>query len=76
MPRQTAKDFHPEVLQLFDKFVHGLIPRREFLKSAGKYAVAGLTAEGLLNALNPRFAEAQQVKPTDARIKGAYVEYP
>jgi len=76
MPRQTAKDFHPEVLKLFDRFVHGLIPRREFLKSAGKYAVAGLTAEGLLNALTPRFAEAQQVKPSDARIKGTYVEYP
>jgi carboxymethylenebutenolidase len=76
MPRQTANDFHPEVLKLFDQFVHGLIPRREFLKSAGKYAVAGLTAEGLLNALNPRFAEAQQVKPEDARIKGKYVEYP
>lgn len=76
MPRQTAKDFHPEVLKLFDKFVHGLIPRREFLKSASKYAVAGLTAEGLLNALNPRFAEAQQVKPSDARIKGTYVDYP
>jgi carboxymethylenebutenolidase len=76
MPRQTAKDFHPEVLKLFDQFVHGHIPRREFLKSAGKYAVAGLTAEGLLNALTPRFAEAQQVKPTDARIKGTYVEYP
>lgn len=22
MPRQTAKDFHPEVLKLFDKYVH------------------------------------------------------
>ena len=23
MPRQTAKDFHPEVLKLFDQYVHG-----------------------------------------------------
>lgn len=76
MPRQTAKDFHPEVLKAFDQYVHGLIPRREFLKSAGKYAVAGLTAEALLNALSPNFAEAQQVRPTDERIKGTYVDFP
>lgn len=76
MPRQTARDFHPEVLKLFDQFVHGLIPRREFLKSAAKYAAAGIGAEALLNALSPRFAEAQQVRPDDQRLVGRYVEYP
>lgn len=76
MPRQTAKDFNPEVLKLFDKYVHGVIPRRAFLKSAARFAVAGLTAEGLLAALNPRFAEAQQVSGTDSRITASYVEFP
>lgn len=76
MPRQTAQDFHPEVLKLFDQFVHGLIPRREFLKSAAKYALAGVSAEALLTALSPRFAEAQQVKPDDQRIRGSYVTVP
>jgi carboxymethylenebutenolidase len=74
MTRKTASDFDPEVLRLFDKYVHGIIPRREFLKSAARFAVAGLTAEGLLEALNPRFAEAQQVKTDDPRIKTGYVE--
>lgn len=76
MTRKTAKDFHPEVLKLFDKYVHGLLPRREFLKSAGKFAVGAMTAEGLLNALNPRFAEAQQVAGNDSRIKARFVEVP
>lgn len=76
MPRQTASDFHPEVLKLFDKYVHGLIPRREFLTSAAKFAVGTVTAEGLLEALNPKFAEAQQVAPGDARIKGSYEVFP
>ncbi|MDD3352651.1 dienelactone hydrolase family protein [Zoogloea sp.] len=76
MPRQTAADFQPEVLKLFDQFVHGLIPRREFLKSAARYAAAGITAEGLLNALSPRFAEAQELAPGDARIQGRYLEIP
>lgn len=76
MTRKTAADFEPEVLKLFDKYVHGVIPRRAFLKSAAKFAVAGVTAEGLLEALSPRFAEAQEVQGNDPRIKAQYVEYP
>lgn len=76
MTRKTTKDFPPEVLKLFDKYVHGLLPRRKFLKSAGKFAVGAMTAEGLLNALSPRFAEAQQVKDNDPRIKARFVELP
>jgi carboxymethylenebutenolidase len=77
MPRQTAADFHPEVLRLFDRYVHGAIPRREFLKCATQYAVlAGVTAEALLAALAPRFAEAQQVAADDQRLKTSWVEFP
>ena len=68
MPRQTAADFAPEVLKLFDQYVHGGISRRGFLDGAGRYAVGGMTAVGLLEALAPNFAMAQQVSPTDARI--------
>jgi carboxymethylenebutenolidase len=76
MPNQTANDFHPEVLRLFDKYVHGIIPRREFLTSAGKYAAAGMSASALLAALTPRFAEAAQVPVDDSRLKTSYVEFP
>jgi carboxymethylenebutenolidase len=76
MTRQTAKDFHPEVLKLFDQYVHGLLPRRDFLKSSAKFAVGAVTAEGLLEALSPRFAEAQQVSGNDPRIKARFVEIP
>jgi carboxymethylenebutenolidase len=44
----TANDFDPEVLRLFDKYVHGGIDRRGFLDGAAKFAVGGLTAAGLL----------------------------
>jgi carboxymethylenebutenolidase len=76
MSRKTANDFPPEVMKLFDEYVHGMIPRRDFLKGAAKFTVAGLTAEGLLEALSPRFAEAQQVAKDDARIKTSYIEIP
>src|SRR5688572_17199776 len=75
-PRQTANDFHPEVLRLFDAYVHGIIDRRKFLERAAKFAAAGVTAAGLLEALNPKFAEAQQVPPKDTRIESSFVELP
>lgn len=74
MTQKTAKDFHPEVLGLFDKFVHGDISRRDFLNQAGKYTVAGVTASGLLAALTPKFAQAKQVEESDVRIKAEYIE--
>jgi len=74
-PRRTASDFHPEVLKLFDAYVHGLLDRRGFLERAARFAVAGVTASALLDALMPRFAEAAQVAGDDKRIKAEYVEY-
>ncbi|HEX4337746.1 MAG TPA: dienelactone hydrolase family protein [Polyangiaceae bacterium] len=71
--RKTANDFHPDVLRLFDSYVHGLIDRRGFLERAAKFA-AGTTALALLEALNPRFAEAAQVSGNDARLHAEYVE--
>ncbi len=58
MERKKASDFHPEVLSLFDQYVHGLIDRRAFLARAAKFAVGGMTASMLLDALNLKFAEA------------------
>ena len=77
MSEVNTKELHPEVWKLFDKYVHGLIDRRGFLDGTAKYAVGGMTAVGILEALAPKYAEAQiQVQPTDSRIKGEYVEYP
>ena len=71
-----AGDFPPEVLKLFDQYVHNVIDRRGFLEGAAKFAVGGLTAAGFLDALAPRFAEAQQVPPNDPRLKAEKVEFP
>jgi len=68
MPRLTAADFDPAVLRLFDQYVHGAISRRGFLDGAGRYAVGGTTAAGLLAALAPDFASARQVDPGDPRL--------
>ena len=75
MERKKASDFPPEVLQLFDGFVHGRLSRRAFLDGAAKYAAGSFTAAAMLEALTPNFAWAQQVKPDDARIKVGYASY-
>jgi len=76
MTRQTAKDFDPQLLKLFDQYVHGQLSRRGFLDRAAQFAVGGVTAVGLLGALSPRFAEAEQVAPDDKRIDARFVEIP
>ena len=75
MERKKASDFPPEVMKLFDGYVHGAISRRDFLDSAGKFAVGALTATAMLESLQPNFAWAEQVKKDDQRLKAAYVEY-
>jgi carboxymethylenebutenolidase len=76
MERKTAADFDPDLLVLFDAYVHGHIDRRGFLDRATKFAIGGVTAGMLLDSLSPNFAAAQQVKTDDPRIKAEYVEYP
>jgi carboxymethylenebutenolidase len=73
---KTAHDFDQELLILFDAYVHGAIDRRGFLDRAGKFAVGGMTAGMLLDALSPKFAEAQQISPEDKRVKAEFIEYP
>jgi carboxymethylenebutenolidase len=75
MTQVNPKELDPEVWKLFDKYVHGLIDRRGFLDGTAKYAVGGITAVGILEALAPKYSEAQtQVQPNDTRIRTETVE--
>ena len=76
MERRKASDFPPEVLKLFDGYVHGWLSRRDFLDKASKYAVGGFSAAAMLESLRPNYAFAQQVAKTDARIATEYLTYP
>ena len=75
LERRKASDFPPEVLKLFDQYVHGWMSRRDFLDRAGKYAVGGFTAAAMLESLRPNYAWAVQVPKDDARIKAEYITY-
>nr|WP_276540899.1 YghX family hydrolase [Stenotrophomonas chelatiphaga] len=72
----TAKDFHPDLLELYDGYVHGRLSRRDFLDRAAAFAMAGVAATTLLAALSPDYALAQQVQFTDPDIVAEYITYP
>src|SRR3989344_578458 len=76
MPRLTAKDFSPQLLELYDYYAHGLINRREFLDRAALFTLGGLTAGALLASLSPDYALAEQVEFTDPDIIAEDVTYP
>ena len=76
MERKKASDFPQDLLNLFDRYVHGDIERREFLDGAKKYATGGLTAAAIWESLRPNYAWAQQIPKDDARIKAGYETVP
>jgi carboxymethylenebutenolidase len=76
MERKTAADYDPDLLILFNAYVHGDIDRRGFLDKARKFAVGGVTAAMLLDQLSPNFAEAQVVSPDDKRLRIERLPYP
>jgi carboxymethylenebutenolidase len=76
MERKKATDYPQELLDLFDRYVHGDADRREFLEGAKKFAVGGLTATAIWESLRPNYAWAQQVPKDDSRIRTEYATVP
>jgi carboxymethylenebutenolidase len=68
MERKQAHEFPQELLDLFDKYVHGDIDRRAFLDGAQRFATSTVTAAMLFESLRPNYAWAQQVAKDDPRI--------
>jgi carboxymethylenebutenolidase len=71
--RRTASEYPQELLNLFDKYVHGDIDRRAFLDGAQRFATGALTAMAIFESLRPNYAWAQQVPKNDSRIKAGSV---
>ena len=76
MERRTAADYDPELLQLFDGYVHGQMDRRTFFNKAAKFAVGGITTAALVESLLPNYAWASQVAKDDKRIKTEFISFP
>src|SRR2546425_11783569 len=75
-PALTQSEIAGRVFELYDEYCHGNIDRREFLQRASVLTVGGVSALAMAQALLPRYALAQTISFTDARIKARYVTYP
>ena len=72
----TRPKLPSEAVQLYNLFIHGEMSRRAFMDGVQRFAVGGLAASTILEALMPNYALGQQVSRTDDRIKATYETVP
>ena len=65
-----------EAVELYSRYIHGEISRRNFFESVSRFAVTGLTAAAIVDRLMPNYALGQQVRKDDERIKASYETIP
>ena len=75
MERKKASDYDQELLDLYDRYCHSSISRREFFDKAAKFAVGGVTVAALVEGLLPNYALANQVDDKDPRIRTEFIDY-
>src|SRR5580693_4507771 len=68
----TRPKLPSEAIELYNLFIHGVISRRVFMDGVQRFAVGGLAATTIIEALMPNYALGQQVSKTDDRIKSTY----
>ena len=73
---QERKKIPAEAVELYTRYIHGEVSRRDFLDGVKRYAVGGLTAVAIVEALTPNYALGQQVRKDDDRIKASYETVP
>jgi carboxymethylenebutenolidase len=72
----TKPKLPSEAVQLYNLFIHGEISRRNFMEGLQRFAIGGLTATAIIEALMPNYVLGQQVSKTDDRIKATYETVP
>ena len=65
----TTQPLPREAIDAYNLYIHGEIDRRSFFDRVKKVAISGVAAAAIVDQLMPNYAGAQQVSPTDARIR-------
>jgi len=65
----------PQIIDLYNDYIHGDMPRRSFLKRMAEVAGSAAAAAAILPMIETNYAWGQQVSPADERLKQGYVEY-
>jgi carboxymethylenebutenolidase len=71
----SEQKYDQRYLDLYDKYAHGFITRREFLDRLGTITASGAAALAVFNALAPNYALAAQVDEDDPDIDVSYQDY-
>jgi carboxymethylenebutenolidase len=58
-----------DAIEAYNQYVHGHIDRRAFMSRINAIAATSAVATAMIEALTPNYAAAQQVSPTDPRIR-------
>jgi carboxymethylenebutenolidase len=66
-----AQPIPKDAIKLYDLYIHGEIPRREFMDRLNTFTAAGLALPALVEALMPNYAAGQQVAPTGPRPRAS-----
>jgi len=75
MSKIKSGQIKKELFDLYDQYAHSKIDRRIFLDKLSMYAVGGLTVPAILDYLLPKYAEKQQIRADDPRLKSEYINY-
>ncbi len=73
---QPIQKVPAEAIEAYNLYIHGHIDRRSFMSRVNKVAVSTVAAAAIVDQLMPNYAAAQQVAPTDARLKTEYATVP
>jgi carboxymethylenebutenolidase len=66
----------PRVTSLYDDYVHGRMPRRDFVRRLAGITGSAAAASALLPLIEPNYAHARQVPDDDPRLRVERVTYP
>lgn len=72
---EKLKNLDQGVYDLYDEYVHSDMSRRSFLSRISVFATSGLTAAAIADFMLPKYAEATQIQPMDARLRSEHIEY-
>lgn len=74
IPEPVSVD--PSIVELYNEYIHGEMPRRSFLTRVAAVAGGAAATSLVLPLVESNFAWGGQVDPSDARLEEGYIEYP
>jgi carboxymethylenebutenolidase len=64
-----------KIIDLYNDYIHGDMPRRSFLRRVAKIAGGAAAATAILPLIETNYAWGQQVDPKDERLNAGYATY-